>query len=282
MRLLAITRPRHYQRDGHRYPAAGAIPSCSPRRGEGSGSRRDFPCAVHRDSASIGSLTTGPTPLPNRYHFDEHYREDAELRDGTSVQLRLVRPADRELLRGGFHGLSGRSRYLRFMGAKANLTEAELEALTTLDGMDHLAIGALRWDPASGAAEGLAVARFVRLPQEPDVAEAAVTVVDAVQRQGLGSLLLRRLAAAARERGIRWFRGDVLACNEPMRRLLADHVATTVEPDEDVLRVLVELTSFRSLMAAPADEGDLLGRLLAHAAGGRIVVRTGDLLLKRS
>jgi hypothetical protein len=106
-------------------------------------------------------------------------------------------------------------------------------------------------------------------------------VVDAVQGRGLGALLLRRLAAAARERGIRCFRGDVLACNEAMRRLLADHVAATVEPDGDMLRVLVELPSFSTLMAVPGDAGDLLGRLLAHAAGGRMVVRTGDLLLKR-
>jgi hypothetical protein len=102
-----------------------------------------------------------------------------------------------------------------------------------------------------------------------------------VQGQGLGSLLLRRLAAAARERGIRSFRGDVLACNEAMRRLLAGHVAATVEPHDDLLQVLVELPSFRNLMAAPGDGGDLLGRLLAHAAGGRMIVRTGDLLLKR-
>jgi GNAT superfamily N-acetyltransferase len=218
--------------------------------------------------------------LRTRYHFDERYREDAELRDGTSVQLRLVRPADRELLRRGFNSLSTESRYLRFMGTKAKLTEAELEALTTLDGVDRFAIGALRREPG-GAGEGLGVARFVRLPGNPEIAEAAVTVADSVQGRGLGSLLLRRLAAAAREREIRFFRGDVLACNEPMRRLLAGHLAATVEPDDDVLQVRVELPPFRSLMAAPGDGGDLLGRLLAHAAGGRMIVRTGDLLLKR-
>jgi GNAT superfamily N-acetyltransferase len=218
--------------------------------------------------------------LRTRYHFDERYREDAELRDGTSVQLRLVRPADRELLRRGFNSLSTESRYLRFMGTKAKLTEAELEALTTLDGVDRFAIGALRREPG-GVGEGLGVARFVRLPGNPEIAEAAVTVADSVQGRGLGSLLLRRLAAAAREREIRFFRGDVLACNEPMRRLLAGHLAATVEPDDDVLQVRVELPPFRSLMAAPGDGGDLLGRLLAHAAGGRMIVRTGDLLLKR-
>jgi GNAT superfamily N-acetyltransferase len=60
----------------------------------------------------------------------------------------------------------------------------------------------------------------VRLRAEPEVAEAAVTVVDALQGQGLGKLLLRRLSEAARERGIRRFRGQVLTENTAARKLL--------------------------------------------------------------
>ncbi len=80
---------------------------------------------------------------------------------------------------------------------------------------------------------------------------------------------------------MRRFRGDILSCNEPMRRLLASHVdATVVEPEAGVLRVRVELPSFSTLMAEP-ERRDLLGRLLAQAAGGGITLRPGDLLLKR-
>lgn len=213
------------------------------------------------------------------YHFDERYREEAELADGSRILLRVVRREDRELLRRGFDRLSSVSRYMRFMGGRAELSEAELDALTTLDEVDRFAIGAIRTDP-DGELEGLGVARFARLPDEPEVAEVAVTVVDAVQRRGLGSLLLRRLAAAARERGVTRFRGEILACNEPMRRLLAEHVDATVETDDDVVRVVVELPPLASLMAG-ADRGDLLGRLLAHAAGGGITMRVGEMLLKR-
>lgn len=216
-----------------------------------------------------------------RYRFDEDYREEAELSDGSRVLLRVLRPEDRPLLVRGFQRLSAESRYLRFMGSKAELSEEELESLLTLDGDDRFAIGAVGTDPRSGEPEGLGVARFARLPDDPEVAEAAVTVVDEAQGRGLGSLLLRRLAAAARERGVRRFRGDILSCNEPMRRLLASRVDVTVsEPEHGVVRVLVELPSFSTLMAEP-DHGELLGRLLAQAAGGRLTVRLGSLLLKR-
>lgn len=216
------------------------------------------------------------------YHFDEQYREDARLRDGTAVRLRVVRRGDRELLRRGFERLSSESRRLRFMGPKPALSHDELDLLTDLDGVDRFAIGAQAVDPAVGEPAGIGVARFVRRPEEPEVAEAAVTVVDAWQGRGLGSLLLRRLAAAARERGVRRFRGEILARNEAMRRLLADQpTATVVEEHGDVLCVLVELPSFGALMAEPGQERDVLGRLLAQAARGSMSLRMSDLLLKR-
>ena len=215
-------------------------------------------------------------------YFDEHYREETELKDGTRVLLRVMRPEDGPLLERGFERLSAESRYLRFMGTKAELSDTDLEALTALDGVDRFAIGAIRADTEGGEAEGLGVARFARLPEDPEVAEAAVTVVDEAQGLGLGSLLLRRLAAAARERGVERFCGDVLSANATMRRLLADQMdATVLDSADGVVRVLVELPSFSALMAG-ADRGELLGRLLAQAAAGRITVRLGSLLLKRS
>jgi hypothetical protein len=95
-------------------------------------------------------------------------------RGGGTQTLRLVRPEDKELLREGFAQLSPTSRYLRFFAAKQDLTEAELVQLTELNGIDRLALGAVRERP-DGEREGLGVARFARDPAAPDVADAAVT-----------------------------------------------------------------------------------------------------------
>ena len=52
------------------------------------------------------------------YRFDERYREALELRDGSAIVLRTIRPDDKALLSAGFHRLSPQSRYLRFHGVK--------------------------------------------------------------------------------------------------------------------------------------------------------------------
>jgi GNAT superfamily N-acetyltransferase len=159
----------------------------------------------------------GPA-LSTAHAFGPDYREDVALRDGTRVRLRLIRPDDKERLRAGFARLSPESRYLRFFAPKHQLSDAELRYLTECDGVDHVAIGASRLDDdaTDGEGDGLGVARFIRAADDPDVAEAAIAVLDEVQGKGLGTLLFWRLIAAAAERGIARFRCDVLAENAAM------------------------------------------------------------------
>jgi GNAT superfamily N-acetyltransferase len=142
------------------------------------------------------------------------------LHDGTTVRLRLIGPADRDQMLAGFERLSPESRYWRFFTPMPRLPPALLTRLTDTDGHDHLAIGAELRDEAGGPLVG--VARFIRLGDAPDTAEASVAVVDDLQRRGLGRLLLRELSAAARAHGIRTFRAHVLGGNDRMRALLRD------------------------------------------------------------
>jgi GNAT superfamily N-acetyltransferase len=140
----------------------------------------------------------------------------AKLRDGSRVDVRPVRPDDRELLREGFARLSPESRYRRFLVPVNRLSDEWLTYLTEVDHHDHEAIAAL--DPKTG--RGVGVARFVRAKERPDAAEAAVTVADEWQGRGLGTLLLELLAARARDEGIRVFTALVLAGNDDMLDLL--------------------------------------------------------------
>ena len=81
---------------------------------------------------------------------------------------------------------------------KARFTKAELRYLTEVDGHDHVALVAEseRWPGTI-----VAVARYVRLDDDPDTAEAAIVVADMLQGLGLGTLLAERLAAAATVHG---------------------------------------------------------------------------------
>lgn len=156
--------------------------------------------------------------------YSAEYVERVTLRDGTPVLLRLVTPEDMELLRRGFERWSQESRYARFFSAKSKLTDAELRYLCDVDQETHFALGATR--EADG--EGLAIGRFIRLPDDqlgaPVTAEAAIAVADEVQGQGLGRILLEKLTAAARERGIERFRCEVLGSNASMKGLI-EHIA---------------------------------------------------------
>jgi GNAT superfamily N-acetyltransferase len=138
------------------------------------------------------------------------------LRDGSRVRLRPIRSSDKVQLRAGFERLGPQSRYQRFLVPMDQLTEAVVEYLTEVDHHDHEAIVAL--DDATG--EGVGVARFVRLTDRHDTAEAAVTVVDDWQGRGVGTLLLDRLADRARSEGIARFWAVLLAENRNMLDLL--------------------------------------------------------------
>ena len=139
------------------------------------------------------------------------------LRDGTRVVLRPIVPADRERLAEGLRRLSARSRRQRFHGAVGELSDEQLRYLTEVDQHDHVAWVALDLDRLDQP--GIGVARYVRVEDEPHVAEAAITVADEYQGRGAGTLLLGLLAGLARRDDISVFRNYVLADNEAMLSL---------------------------------------------------------------
>jgi GNAT superfamily N-acetyltransferase len=156
------------------------------------------------------------TPRP----IDEHYHSERKLRDGTRVRLRLLTATDRDALAAGFQKLSPESRYRRFFSAMPRLPESLLTYLTSTDNVDHVAVVAELIDGGGRAGDGIGVARFVRLKDAHDRAEAAVAVVDHMHGRGVGSMLLGVLARAARERGIAKFTGVVQADNERTKSLV--------------------------------------------------------------
>ena len=153
------------------------------------------------------------------------------LRDGRPVALRPVVPQDRVRLAEGFEELSQESRRLRFLGSVSTLSEAQLRYLTEVDGVDHVAWGAL--DLTQPDAPGFGVGRFIRLGRGSDVAEFSLTVLDTAQGLGVGQLLLAVLAVVAPTVGVGTLRGVVGRENDRMSawmfRLNAQLVASEPE-----------------------------------------------------
>lgn len=163
------------------------------------------------------------------------------LSDGSQVVIRPIVADDKWRLQEGLKQLSLETVRRRFLAAKPRFSSAELRYLTEVDGSNHIALVVI--SPTSGGL--VAVARAVRLPDEPDTAEWAIVVADAFQGKGLGTLLIQALADEAREAGIHRFSALMAGENVAVRKLLG-HVAARFERDtisQGVREVVVDLAA---------------------------------------
>ena len=132
------------------------------------------------------------------------------------LRFRHIRPDDKGRLAEGLSRLSPESRHRRFLMPKPRFSSSELRYLTEIDGFDHVAIVAVS---AEDPDVFYGVARFVRLREDPETAEAAIVVGDALQGMGLGRELGRRLADEARELGVKRFTASMLGDNKAAQAL---------------------------------------------------------------
>jgi acetyltransferase len=188
-------------------------------------------------------LRTPPAGLPRYGHLAIHpYPEELEsvlrLPGGESVRLRPIRPEDAALEAEFVESLSPESRRLRFMSSMRSLTPAMLARFTQIDYDREMALVALA--DADGREREIAVCRYITLPDGRSC-EFAIVVADEWQGRGLGSLMLRRLAQVARERGIRRMVGSVVSANRRMLEMCA-RLGMRVEPEPgDALTTRVAL-----------------------------------------
>src|SRR5215469_8174874 len=170
------------------------------------------------------------------------------LRDGSKVLIRQVQPADAPLLADGFARLGDKSRRMRFLARKDQLSAAELRYFTDVDHHDHEALGAL--DQADG--RGVGIARYIRDADDPHAAEIAVTIVDDWQGRGLGTELLARLSARARSEGIHRFTALVADDNVAMAALLRTMCANLVGRSPGTVEYEITLMPSEESMTAAA------------------------------
>ena len=175
-------------------------------------------------------------------------------KDGAGLVLRPVLPGDAERFKSS-GSFSRQTLYRRYQGGA--LTEARLAYLFEVDYVDHFV-----WVVTDGRdGRVVADARFVRDEDDPTSAEVALTVADAYQGRGIGTLLLVALAVAARVDGIKRFHARVLSDNPPAR-VLGEKVNARWEQEEPgVITTTGEIPDFDDL---PLD--DDTRRQIQHVA----------------
>jgi RimJ/RimL family protein N-acetyltransferase len=163
------------------------------------------------ESAREGLLVDGAhAPLA------EEDSGSVELLDGTRVPYHAIAPDNASALQHFHHRLSERSIYLRFFGAKPELSDREASYFTNVDRINRFALVAV--DPERPE-EIIGVVSFDR-EGTTERAEYAAEVEDRWHGRGLGLALTRRLIGAAQKRDVRTFTAFVLPENTRMLHLL--------------------------------------------------------------
>jgi GNAT superfamily N-acetyltransferase len=138
------------------------------------------------------------------------------LPGGETVVVRAIRPQDADCLQAYMRNLSAPARRNRFLGAVSELAPTELDRLTHMNGPHELALIAF----ARFGGETTMIAEAVQvIAPESRRCEIALSVTDAWQRKGLGTLLLSHVECRARMLGVRHVIGEILRTNEAMKAL---------------------------------------------------------------
>jgi RimJ/RimL family protein N-acetyltransferase len=137
------------------------------------------------------------------------------LRDGRRIEIRALRPDDREDMLAAIGRTSPQSIQRRFFAPKRGFSETEVAFFMNIDFDNHVALVAEIDEDGQSAIVG--GGRYILV--EPGRAEIAFVVVDAYQGQGIGATLMRHLAALARQAGLKELIADVLPENTAMLKV---------------------------------------------------------------
>ena len=177
--------------------------------------KNGVPCAVDARILLKPSAAHAPhhliiSPYPQEYEFHEVTEE------GISIFIRPVKPEDAPLFISFSRALSETSIYYRFFSMIRHFSRTMLIRFTQIDYDREIALVAL--DKSGEDERILGVAR-VYIHPDGENGECAVLVGDPWHGKGIGSRLLFRCLAIAKERRLRLVTGMVLKANHHMLSL---------------------------------------------------------------
>jgi GNAT superfamily N-acetyltransferase len=137
------------------------------------------------------------------------------LRNGQRIEIRALRPEDRDNFVAAVSRVGTQSLYRRFFAVRRHFTEDETSFYLNVDFRNHVALVAIVEE--SGRPTIVAGGRYIVV--KPGRAEVAFTVLDQYQGRGIGAVLLRHLAAIAKDAGLKKLIADVLPENGAMLKV---------------------------------------------------------------
>ena len=155
-----------------------------------------------------------------------HWIRHTELKNGSSVQLRPIRPEDAASIITLVKEMSPESRYFRFMHAINELSPQMVAQFTKLDYDRQMALVATDNDD-----DIIGVSQYV-MSSDRQIGEFAISISEQCKGQGLASSLMRLLLEHAKTQGLKSLQGDVLRSNTPMQALMRSLGFSTIKNAE--------------------------------------------------
>jgi acetyltransferase len=186
-------------------------------------------------------VEASPVPAPRHLiiaPYPNQFVNDWMLEDGTPVKIRPMKPEDEPLVADFLAACSEETIYFRYFRRIKKWTHDMLIRFTQNDYDRELGLMAVGAPPGPEVMMG--VSRLATTPDRQD-AEFALIVADPWHGKGLGSKLMERIIAAAREMGVKRLRGDVLSGNHPMLSLMSK-LGFVLKKDKEGETVQVEMT----------------------------------------
>ena len=165
-----------------------------------------------------------------------------QLRNGRRIEIRALKPDDRQALLAAADRTSDRSLYRRFFGVRREFSEEEVASFVNIDFVDEVALLAVVHESGQEVIAGGGRYILVR----PGTAELAFTVVDEYQGQGIASALLRHLITLARAAGLHELIAEVLPDNVAMLQVFErSGLELKRQRDSGVVHITLQLSLAR-------------------------------------
>jgi acetyltransferase len=175
--------------------------------------------------------------------YPTQYVSPWQLKDGTNVLIRPIRPEDEPQMIELHRKLSERSVRMRYFHPLQLDQRTAHERLSRVCFNDYDRELALIVEQRSGqpGAQILAVGRLSKVPGQRS-AEFALVIDDDWQQRGLGTELLKRLIQIGRDEKVSAITADILAENRPMQRM-CERLGFRLErrPDDNILNAVLAL-----------------------------------------
>ena len=133
--------------------------------------------------------------------------------NGEKVTIRPAKPVDERRIQEHYYSLPKEDILTRFFCQKTIFARSEMETRSHIDYVNDITLVAVVGD--FGFGQVVAVAECMKLPDQ-NVAEVAFSVNPEYQGKGLGKFFLKKLAAVARENGIRGLMAYTFPSNKAM------------------------------------------------------------------